>query len=135
MRKVISIFLSILLLASSSGIAYAQHFCGEYEMLSEITLGEKHLSCGMVMEVSSCDSSEMEDRGCCDNHYTKVNTDDSFVKASFDFNFDTTFVATFISVFLVQQQDNYNTKVNFFAESHPPPLEQDLQVLYETFLI
>ena len=47
MKKTISIFLSILILASSSGIAYAQHFCSGMEMMAEVTLGEKHLSCGM----------------------------------------------------------------------------------------
>jgi hypothetical protein len=135
MRKVISIIMSVLLLTSSSGIAYAQHFCGDFEMLSEITLGEKHLSCGMAMEAPGCEDSGTKDHKCCDNKYTKVNTDDSFAKASFSIDFPVTFVAVFVSVFVIQQIDDYPSHINFYAEYHPPPLEHDFQVLYETFLI
>lgn len=135
MKKFVSILLSVLLLASSSGIAYAQHFCGEYEMLSEITLGEKHLSCGMAMEIPDCDDGIAQEHDCCDNQYTQITTDDTFAKASFDIDLNKTFVAAFVSVFVVQSPDNYPTNTNFFAEYHPPPLKQDFQVLYETFLI
>ncbi|PKA82491.1 hypothetical protein ATE92_0621 [Ulvibacter sp. MAR_2010_11] len=136
MRKIISIFLSVLLLASSSGIAYAQHFCGEYEMLSELTLGEKNLSCGMSMDIPDCETKgTSEDHDCCDNHYTQVTTDDTFAKASFEINFTKTFVAAFVSVFVLEQPAIYTTNLISFAEYHPPPLEQDFQVLYETFLI
>lgn len=135
MRKIVSIVLSILLLASSSGIAYAQHYCGDYEMLAEITLGEKHLSCGMAMEAPGCEDSGTKVHSCCDNHYTKVNTDDSFAKASFSIDFPVIFISAFVSVFVIQQIDDYSSNINFYAEDHPPHLEHDFQVLYETFLI
>lgn len=135
MKKAISIILSVLLLASSSGIAYAQHFCGEYEMLSQITLGEQHLSCGMTMDIPGCDDGATQDMDCCDNHYTQVITDETFTKATFDIEFNKTFVAVFISVFVLQQPENYATNSNFFAAYRPPPLKQDFQVLYGTFLI
>ena len=32
MKKIASIVLCMLLMASTSGIAYAQHFCGDFEM-------------------------------------------------------------------------------------------------------
>ena len=135
MRKAISIFLSVLLLASSTGIAYAQHFCGDYEMLSKITLGEVHLSCGMAMEAPGCEDGDTKDQHCCDNHYTQVNTDDNFAKASFNIDVHPPFVAAFVSVFVLQQLIDYEVTTDFFPTYHPPPLYKDIPVLYETFLI
>jgi hypothetical protein len=134
MKQLISICLSVLLLASSTGITYAQHFCGEYKMLSEITLGEKHLSCGMAMEMPGCED-ESADHDCCDNEYVNVETDDTFAKASFDISFNTQFVAAFVSVFILQTPENFPDTSKFIADYDPPPLERDIQILYETFLI
>lgn len=139
MKKTISIFLSILMLASSSGIAYSQHFCGGMEMMSEVTLGEKQLSCGMDMadEALDCkvEKSTPESHDCCKNHITKIQTDDNFAKASFDLKLNKAFIATFVSVFVLQEVEIASTNKTFFADYNPPPLELDLNILYETFLI
>ncbi len=139
MTKAISILLSLLMLASSSGISYAQHFCGGMEMMSEISLGEKHLSCGMVMDVTDTDCSDKnpipDSHDCCKNHITKIQTDDNFAKASFELNLNKIFVAPFVSVFILQELEKISTQKTLFAEYNPPPLEQDLNILYEVFLI
>ena len=134
MKKVISILMASLLLVSSSGIAYAQHYCGEFKMLSEITLGEKELSCGMVMELPGCDDNE-EEHNCCDNQYTKVETDDSFNKSSFEVELSPDFLLSFVSVFILNTVEGYTTTHDSFRDHSPPPLERDYQVLYESFLI
>ncbi len=129
----------MLMLASSSGIAYAQHFCGGMEMMSEITIGEKYLSCGMESDAqdSTCgDEKAMpESHDCCKNHVTKIHTDDNFAKASFDIKLNKTFVTTFVSVFVLQEVEIASTQKIFFADYNPPPLERDLNILYDTFLI
>lgn len=137
MKKTISIFLSLLMLASSSGIAYSQHFCGGLEMNSEITFGEKNISCGMEIEKHSCveESTAVEVHKCCENQFTKVKTDDNFAKASFTLKFQKTFVATFVSVFVLPEVEIAYPEKTFFADYSPPPLEQDFNILYETFLI
>jgi hypothetical protein len=135
MRKAISIVLSVLLLASSSGIAYAQHYCGDFEMLSKITLGEEHLSCGMAMEAPGCEDNDTDDHNCCDNQYTQVHTDDNFAKANFNIIFQQPFIAQFVSVFVLIQLDAYKERPNLVSTYHPPPLYKDIPVLYETFLI
>lgn len=138
MKKAISILLSVLMLASSSGIAYAQHFCSGMEITSQITLGEKHLSCGMEdSTASSCDDEMMlmEEDHCCQNQFTQIQTDENFAKASFDIGFHKTFIAAFVSVFALQEVEISATQKTFFADYNPPPLEQDLNILYETFLI
>jgi len=140
MKKVISIFLSILMLFSSSGMAYARHFCGGMEINSEITFGEKHLSCGMDMDAdnnSDCgDAPGVSDENhCCENLITKVQTDDNFAKASFDLKFSKIFVATVNPIFVIASTEILSPKTISFAEYNPPPLEQDLNILYETYLL
>lgn len=137
MKKTISILLSVLMLASSSGIAYAQHFCSGMEMMAEITIGEKLLSCGMDEDSDKCGDETFIVKGhhCCENQFTKIQTDDNFAKASFDLKLNKTFVATLVSVFIVQEVEITSTEKTFFADYNPPPLEQDLNILYETFLI
>lgn len=132
-----SIFLSLLLLASSSGIAYAQHFCGEHEMMAKVTLGEEHLSCGMKMMVPTCEDDNMvsKEAHCCSNTYTQVETDDNFAKVSFDIDLDKNFVSAFVAVFVLPQIGNYPSHRNIYRDYHPPPLDKDIPILYQVFLI
>ena len=123
------------MLLSSSGLAYAQHFCGEYEMLTEITLGEKHLSCGMAMADSACGDEHAEDHDCCDNEYTKVNTDDEFTKASFSITFQDVIVTAFVIAFVFDHQVEEVSSETVYTNYYPPPLVEDLPLLYETFLL
>lgn len=138
MKKIISIFLSILMLLSTSGMAYAQHFCSGMEIMSKITLGEKQLSCSMDDAVEdSCDysSNSHEESDCCEDNITKILIDENFAKASSDLELDKTFVAAFISVFVLNEVEISSVENSTFSNYFPPPLEQDLTILYETFLI
>lgn len=106
-------------------------------MMAKVTLGQEVLSCGMVMTYDSgCDDeTEEEDHGCCDNKYTQIDVDDNFADVSFDLNLDPIFAATFITVFLLQEATVYDKNPDYFKDYSPPPLLEDLNVLYETFLI
>ena len=65
------------MLASSTGVTYAKHFCGDFEVISTITLGEKNLSCGMEMYAKKCDNEmQEENHHCCKNKYENIDTDD-----------------------------------------------------------
>jgi hypothetical protein len=135
MRNIISIILSVLLLLSSSGITYAQHYCGDMEMLSKVTLGEEYLSCGMAVEADGCEENDSETHKCCDNQYTSVNTDDNFSKVIFNINFDQPCVVALVSVFVNQKTANFDETTSHFPLYHPPPLYMDIPVFYESFLI
>ena len=136
MQRYISIVLSFLILLSSSGLAYAKHYCGSIEMVSKVTLGEAHLSCGMVMASTPCgDEHEEEGHFCCSNKYLKVTTDDQYAKVAFDFDFTTQWFVTIVEVFVPRQLElpaEHNVSYRYYR---PPPLEKDYQVLFETFLI
>lgn len=135
MQKAISILLTILMLASSSGVTYAKHYCGDIEMISVITLGEKRLTCGMKIESSTCDDEIQEDHSCCKNKYENVETDDDFTRASFNVLLNIPFVASFVSVFLLQQVEFNSQSLQFYADYHPPTIDKDIPVLYLVFII
>lgn len=127
----------LLLITSTSGVAYAQHFCRDFEMIATLTLGEEKLSCGMVDSIDdTCSDEKDEDHSCCDNQYTKVTTDDNFNASQDTFEMPTIFVTAFVSVFVLQQAATTTTnKTVSFSVYNPPPLIKDIPVLYETFII
>ena len=104
-------------------------------MLSKVTLGEEHLSCGMAMETSGCEDSDAKDHHCCDNQYTSVTTDDHFAKANLNIDFHQSFAIALVSVFVLQQMVEYETSQDNYALYHPPRLYKDISVLYDTFII
>lgn len=138
MKKVISIFLTVLMLASSSGIGYAQHFCGKMKMDAEITFGEKNLTCAMDSAVDDCeaeDDATSQHNDCCKDQITKIQTDENFAKASFNLKHFKTFVATFVSVFVLQKVEFASPENSIYKEYKPPLIERDFNILYDTFLI
>jgi len=134
MKNVTSILLTVLLLMSSAGVTYGQHYCGGKVVADALMLGEKHLSCGGY-ELPVKDTNGMEKSGCCENKYHQVVTDDDFFSSTFAIEFQKTFLAAFVPVFILQEPIAYSSKINSFSEYLPPPLEKDIPVLYQTFLI
>jgi hypothetical protein len=136
MKIFFSILLCLLLLASTSGLAYAQHFCGDFEMMATLTLGEEKLSCGMAdSKDDPCADEKAEGHTCCDNQYTKITIDDNFNPSQDTFQVPTNFAAAFVSVFVLQTQTSITRHPVRFSEYNPPPLIKDIFVLYKTFLI
>ena len=124
-----------MLLLSSTGLTYAQHYCGDYKMMDKITFGEEQLSCGMAMADDLCEGEEEEKHDCCDNHYTNISTDDNFAQATCDIALNDAFVTSFVSVFVLEQAVISNHELPQYSEYNPPPLLKNIPVLYETFLI
>ena len=135
MKQIISIVLSILLLSSSTGVTYAQHFCGEFEMMAKITLGQERLTCGMQEAVDACGDEKETAHDCCDNEYSQIETDDTFAATDITFIVNPFFVATFISEFILPSQTVIYKEHSSYTYYHPPPLIKDIPVLYESYLI
>ena len=118
-------------------MAYAQHFCGEYEMISKITLGQKHLSCGMVKADSGCcgEYASAKEYNCCENDYTQVTIDDATASNVVEFIFPVQFIASYLAVFQLHFPLADQALQPLYTKYDPPPLIKDIPVLYETFLI
>ncbi|TDQ18953.1 hypothetical protein DFQ04_0764 [Algoriphagus boseongensis] len=137
MKATLSILLALLVFFSSVGMAKTTHFCMGMEMKSEIGFGEKHVDCGMNMPMdhSENDSDNHQDpKSCCENVTTHLQVDDEVQLKKVDIDFSLNFAVALVQV-LVFGIEFSSSEEKQFPSYSPPPIEQDLQVLYQSFLI
>ena len=72
--------------------------------------------------------------GCCDNEFISIDIDDDYQLVSEGFSIEPTFLFAFTYTFLFDFQKS-NEPGLAYADHHPPPLEQDYQSLYQSFLL
>jgi hypothetical protein len=142
MKKVFAITLSFILLVSHMSFIVGTHYCGGKTVESKLMLGETHLGCGMSDGMLSCSVTDetnthkvtIENVPCCENQYQTIQVTDEFVKDATSFTFSVDFALAFIYA-----TANFGLYAGIapqsFTDYSPPPLEQDLQVLFQTFLI
>ncbi|HAD97357.1 MAG TPA: hypothetical protein DCG19_08115 [Cryomorphaceae bacterium] len=138
MKKAFSIFLAILMLASNIGIASNTHFCGGEAAEHTLSLGIEHLDCGMAETEQSCSSEDGHDqlnaKPCCDNQHELLQLDEDATLLQQAPEINKTFIAAFIHTFVVQVF-SFEKKESFYLNYFPPLLKQDIQVLFQSFLI
>ncbi|SHO59565.1 hypothetical protein A8938_0202 [Algoriphagus zhangzhouensis] len=126
-----------MVLFSSVGMAKTTHICMGEEMESALGFVATHLDCGM--ETSSSHSNEdgkahLEKSKCCENQSQQIQLDDETSlkkqQSQLDFNFAVAFVQVFI--FGLDQESDADPT---FSPYYSPPLDQDLCVLHQSFLI
>lgn len=137
MRKIISVFLALVILSSSIGISYNVHYCGGKIFDRNIALFIiNNPGCGMEAgSRSDCETSDYTfSKRCCEDHF-------EFFQLKEDFNIvDTINIAAknFIAVF--SELENFFiahsilTARNYFKYK-PPLIESDILVLIQRFLI
>ena len=142
MKKFLSIFLSILLLASSTGVTLATHYCGGMAVESQLMLGLAGLDCGMndMDKDTGCKNqsedsiSHLKAENCCENHYVSIDSEDTVITQlvlhSPDFKFFVAFAFTYLGLQL--SEVDHNTP---YLNYSPPLLAQDIPVLYQSFLL
>lgn len=143
MRNSFSILLSFILLASHIYLTTGTHFCGGEAVETKIISGETHLSCNMPDMAEPCDDSEKTDKNrvsfdkvpCCENDYQSVLVTNEFVKndlanITFNIEFAVALIYTTLNLDLFPK-----SKHQFYTEYISPPLEKDIQVIFQTFLI
>jgi len=149
MKKVFSIILSFLLVASHMSLAIGTHFCGGEAVETKIIWGDTHLGCGMPDRTETCDTHgescevshgplaqniHFEKVPCCKNEYHTVQITDEFVKDVAPQFLHVNFAVA--SIFTIQDLELYpKSTPQFYTEYNPPPLEKDLSILFQTFLI
>ncbi|MDF1573348.1 MAG: hypothetical protein P1P82_17195 [Bacteroidales bacterium] len=142
MRKSFSILLSVILLAGQMSVAIGTHFCGGEAVESKIIWGETHLGCGMMDMEEPCDDAEKSNTNelhfdkipCCENEYHTVQATNEFVKDAAQTTFNVEFAVAFIYTTLNLDLFPESTH-QFYSDYSPPPLEKDISVLFQTFLI
>lgn len=142
MKQVFSILLSFILLTSQVYLTIGTHFCGGVAVESKIILGETHLGCGMEDMEVPCDKSEKTNKNgagydktpCCENEFQTIQTTDDFVKDAVQVDLNVDFAVAFIYNALNLDLFSKSSQ-QFYTEYISPPLEKDIPVLFQAFLI
>ena len=142
MKRSFSILLSFILLASHMSFTIGTHSCGGEAVEKKLIFGESHLGCDMMDMEESCTDSEnvnymrvsFDKTPCCENEYETVQAIDEFVKgASYPtFNVDFAVAIIYTSFNLDLFPKTYH---QFYTEYLSIPIEKDIQVLFQTYLI
>ena len=140
MKQIFSILLALILLASHSYLTIGTHFCGGEAVESKILLGETHLGCGTMEMEEPCNDSgnsnetNLDKAPCCENEYQTVQSTNEFVKDATPVTFHVDFAIAI--VYATLNLDLFpNSTQQSHTEYHSPPIEKDIQVLFQTFLI
>lgn len=139
MKRVISIALLLIFVAGQINLTFAEHFCMSFKIKSSVMVGHGDLDCGMG-EMMACDDEESTANGpllkapsCCSNDYYSSDSDDHFNKSEPISGNELLFVAAFVESFL--NIDPTNDEQYAVVASSPPLIQQDRQILYQTFLL
>lgn len=105
---------------------------------SAITLGEGDLSCAMTDMDVSCESVgsmvAYMPQSCCDNDHLSIQIKDDYQADSETISFEKQYLFAFTYAFLIA---HFANQEHIFALStnHSPPLDKDVQSMYQTFLL
>lgn len=134
MKKAISIFLASIILLSSVGFAINTHFCEGRAVDSSISMGVELLDCGMPMPNNNNNDEQFDKQSCCQNHHQVVEVDQNQNNPFPAFELNDIFFVAFANTFLISVSGTQKVQGNYLTSS-PPLVKQDIQILYQTFLI
>jgi len=128
--------LSLLILASSMGISFSTHYCMGRAVDSELMIGMHELSCGMMDMDAVCETAgtNIMAPGCCDNEFISIEIKDDYQIFQSELEIKAVFLFAFTYTFYFNSPENAKPLVAYM-DRHPPPLEQDYQSLYQSFLL
>lgn len=139
MKKVLAIFLSMLMLTSNVGITFATHYCGGKAVKTSVMLGQEDLSCGMTDMETPCknqpQSPTVKSKGCCENQYVQFEIEDDYNSSTV---VETPVQMDFVAAFIISYINLYSFDASAEAEYlnyAPPLLDLDIPVLIQSFLL
>ncbi|WP_020529701.1 HYC_CC_PP family protein [Flexithrix dorotheae] len=140
MKKILSIFLTFLLLISQVGLTMATHYCAGEAVESQLMLVAGHIGCGMEEDIKEdCENlpaaQVLQAQSCCDSDFQVFQNDEDLDHAKSKINLNLSisiiFIQSFYAAFISAEEQV------FYQPDYPSPprLKQDFQVLFQTFLI
>ncbi len=133
MQKTISILLSLLLLLSTTGLTYGQHFCEGVVVDKSLALGFETMSCAEVEADDACENNPAED-DCCSDTYFQIQTDKEFSGKSSYASLEIQLFVTSEAPFLIESVSFLKEQYHFVFYT-PPDRSSDTLALYQTYLI
>jgi hypothetical protein len=134
LKRIISGLLVLIVLTGTVGVNYDSHYCGGEFVKSQISILPSTLSCGMKMEIGKkCNDRESFSRVCCSNDHISFELNE-------DYNVDQVLAPAFISNFSIPvsviEEYNFIDEIGYsFLGYSPPPIDRDIVVFYQSFLI
>ena len=118
------------------GLTFSTHYCMGRAVDSELMIGKHELSCGMMGMDAACETtgSNMMAPGCCENEFISIEIEDDYQITKVKFSLESHFVIAFLNTFILYQFNEVEQLITY-ADHLPPPLEQDYQSLYQSFLL
>lgn len=127
------------MLVSNLGIAMNTHFCSGLVVENSVSIGVGHLDCGMANMEIKCEANANQEtqiipEPCCQNTHQFLQIDDNVDVRAAKIELNHDFVVALVQTFMDFRPFLQEAKIQF-AEYSPPPLQQDVQVLFQSFLI
>ena len=118
------------------GLTFSTHYCMGRAVDSELMVGKHELSCGMMEMDSACETtgSDTMAPGCCDNKFISIEIEDDYQLTKVEFSLESNFIIAFLHTFILNHFNEVEHSIAH-ADHLPPPLEQDFQSLYQSFLL
>ena len=132
-KKISATILSLVVLFSSMSFTIDKHYCGE--TLVDMSFFGEADRCGMEGMKMNSDASKMKKKKCCKDE-TIVIESSTFDKEKLIIleHVDLEFVFSYAFSYISLYQDIAIEK-EYYKDFSPPDVEQDIQVLHQTFLI
>lgn len=122
------------------GFAVATHYCGGMAVESKLVFGDHNLDCGMAdMDQKPCTTDpstlpEIKKKPCCENEYQSLDVEDDYKPSIVYSGISLDFVVAFTYAFFDWTGPSQSLSSQY-ANYYPPPIEQDIAVLYQVFRI
>lgn len=121
MKKLFSILLAGLIIASSINLTIATHYCGNSFQGYKVSVSGEKASCGMEKEAPACTHGKAIGHNCCTDKLASYLVNDNYSPASFNFNnsVPSDFVVLFgVTKFISNSPFSSNMQI-----AHAPPGE------------
>jgi len=116
------------------GFTMATHYCGGHAVETALVIGEAHIDCGMESEEEPCANPVVKSNNCCENEYTSMSIEDDYNTQAKQLNISPVFFSLFACTYL-NLQPSTEVATIVFRDDPPPPLNQNRQVLFQSFII
>ncbi len=134
-HKSMTVFMAAVVLMTTMSFTIDMHYCGD--SLVDFSFVQKAETCGMekAKTTNSCSNPTISEKSCCSDQQLIIEGQDDlkqdFTQLTFEHQI---FVASFTYSYIIIFEGS-QSKVIPFSDHSPPFIRQDLQVLYQTFII
>ena len=142
LRKILHIVMVLVLVTANLGLTISTHYCQGEAIKSQVNLLPEDLDCGMMGMNSSCNipvkndnhKTHIDNIPCCQNEYQTIQLTEDFIRDATPITFHVDFAIAIVYATLNLNLFPNSTQQSH-TEYHSPPIEKDIQVLFQTFLI